>query len=287
MRPFDLYSPTSLPEALSLLTELDGQGLPLAGGTDLLPSLRTGELAPSAVVSLRRLEELRRLSFDPARGLSLGAGITLRRLTRDPLIHRHYPILAETAGLMASEQVRSLATVGGNLCNASPSADLAPPLLVLGAEVLLVGPQGERRIPLEVFFLGPGASARQATELLVEIRLPPPRGKAAYLKHAPRAYMDLAVAGAAVRVAQPNGGAGEVAIALGAVAPVPMLALQAQQAIAAAGLSPQGIRRAASAAAEECSPIDDVRASAGYRRHLIEVLVRRGLESLLDGGGAA
>jgi carbon-monoxide dehydrogenase medium subunit len=285
MRAFDLYSPTSLPEALSLITELNGEAVPLAGGTNLLLQMRSGEVTPRAVVSLRRLEELDGMSFDPRQGLRLGARLTLRQLTRSPIVRQHYPCLAQAAAVMASEQIRSLATVGGNLCNAAPSADLAPPLLVLDAQVRLVGPTGDRRMPLEAFFLGPGRTARAESELLVDVLLPPPDGTAVYLKHSLRAYMDNAVAGVAVRRIPSNGHAGRVHIALGAVAPVPMIARRAQEALQDGDGSPAAMARAAAAAAEECSPIDDVRASASYRRRLVEILVRRGLEAVHAGGG--
>lgn len=285
MQPFDLLSPTSLPEALERLAETNGAAKVLAGGTNLIPQMRVGEASPSALVSLRRVPELEHLTFHPEHGLRLGARVTLRRLTRDPLILRHYPILAKTAAVMASEQIRSLATVGGNLCNASPSADLAPPLIVLGGEVVLADAHGERQLPLEAFFLGPGASARRPTELLTEVRLPPPHGEALYLKHAPRQRMDLAVVGVALRLVCADGFPAQTDIALGAVAPVPMRARRAEKVVASGGAVPD-FRRAAAIAAEECTPIDDIRASAAYRRRMVEVLVRRGLEALLERGGS-
>lgn len=285
MQPFDLLTPTSLTEAVNLLSESGGAALPLAGGTDLIPQMRAGEASPGSLLSLRRLRELDDLAFDPGRGLRLGARVTLRQLVRDPMIRRYYPVLAEAASIMASEQVRSLATVGGNLCNGSPSADLAPPLLVLDAEVVLVGPSGQRTLPVGEFFVGPGATARRPNELLLELRLPPPRGSAIYLKHTPRSYMDLAVVGVAARLVRGNGSPPQIAIALGAVAPVPMRADRAEQSWVGEGLTPAGLARAARSAAEECSPIDDIRASAGYRRQMIEVLVRRSLETLLDDEG--
>jgi len=280
MRAFDFYSPAGLPEALGLLAELGSEAAPLAGGSDLMLRMRAGDQTPRAVVSLKRVAELEGVSFDARQGLRLGARLTLRDLTRSPLVLEHYPVLARAAAAMASEQVRSFATVGGNLVNAAPSADLAPPLLVLGAEVRLASLSGERRVPLEHFFLGPGSCVRRPEELLVEILVPPPDGSAVYLKHAPRAYMDIAVVGVAVRHVPANGNGGSVRIALGAVAPVPMLARKAAKVIEAEPLRPNAFSRAGELAGQECSPIDDIRASAGYRRRMVAVLVRRALEAV-------
>jgi carbon-monoxide dehydrogenase medium subunit len=187
---------------------------------------------------------------------------------------------------MASEQIRNFATVGGNLCNASPSADLAPPLIALDATVCLAGREGERRLPLEAMFLGPGRSALEAGELLKEIHVPPPAGQTVYLKQAPRAYMDIAVVGVAVRIEQADGRCEQARIALGAVAPVPLRAFRAETELVGRPLTAERIQRAAAIAAEECSPIDDVRSSAWYRRRAVEVLTRRALQQLqqLDGG---
>ena len=283
MRAFDFYSPVGLPEALGLLAELGSEAAPLAGGSDLLLRMKAGDQTPRAVVSLRRVEELEGISFDAQLGLRLGARLTLRDLTRSPLVLEHYPVLARAAAAMASEQVRSFATVGGNLVNAAPSADLAPPLLVLGAEVRLASLSGERQVPLERFFLGPGSCVRKPDELLVEILVPPPDGSAVYLKHAPRAYMDIAVVGVAIGRGRANGNGRSICIALGAVAPIPMLARRAAGALNGARLQATDLARAAEIAAEECSPIDDVRASAAYRRRIVSVLVRRGLEAVSAG----
>ena len=280
MRAFDFYAPVGLPEALGLLAELGAEAAPLAGGTDLLLRMEAGDQTPRALISLKRLEELNGIAFDADHGLRLGARLTLRDLTRSPIVREHYPVLAQAAATMASEQIRSLATIGGNLVNAAPSADLAPPLLVLGAEVRLTNASGERRLPLEDFFLGPGSCVRKPDELLVEILVPPPEGSAVYLKHAPRAYMDIAVVGVAVRHVPANGNGGSVRIALGAVAPVPMLARKAAKVIEVEPLRPSAFSRAGELAGQECSPIDDIRASAGYRRRMVEVLVRRALEAV-------
>jgi carbon-monoxide dehydrogenase medium subunit len=280
MRAFDFYLPTSLSDALRILEELGAEAAPLAGGTDLVIRMKANDKRPRAVVGLRRIAELKGIHFDAREGMRLGSRVTLRELIRSPFVQEHYPILSYAAGTMASEQVRSRATVGGNLVNAAPSADLAPPLLVLGAELRLASLSGERQVPLSQFFLGPGSTQRQPSELLIEIRLPPPEGHSTYLKHSPREHMDVASVGVAVRVARERGNGRGVRIALGAVAPVPMLARRAAEALDAQSLTSSEIGRAAEIAAEECSPIDDARASASYRRQMVSVLTRRCLEAV-------
>ncbi|MEK6752035.1 MAG: xanthine dehydrogenase family protein subunit M [Chloroflexota bacterium] len=280
MRPFNHFSPTTLSEALSLLAEHNGKAAMIAGGTDLLLKMKAGLRKSDVVVNIKRLSDLRCLTFDAANGLKLGALTTLRELTRSPIIFEHYPALAHTAHIMASEQIRSLATVGGNLCNAAPSADLAPPLIALDALVSLIGPAGERQLPLADFFTGPGKSVLQPGELLKEITLPPPVGQTIYLKHSPRAYMDIAVVGVAVRILLEGDVCREARVVLGAVAPVPLCAHQSEEILAGQTLTDKRILQAAKTAAQECSPIDDVRGAAWYRRRMVEVLLKRGIKSI-------
>ena len=280
MRPFNHFTPTTLSEALSLLVEHSGKAEVIAGGTDLLLKMKAGLRKSDVVVNIKRLPDLRRLAYDAADGLKLGALTTLRELTRSPIISENYPVLAQTAHIMASEQIRSLATVGGNLCNAAPSADLAPPLIALDASVSLIGPAGERKLSLADFFMGPGKSVLLPGELLKEITLPPPVGKAVYLKHSPRAYMDIAVVGVAVRIRLEGDICREARVVLGAVAPLPLRAHQSEEVLVGQALTEEVILQATKTAAQECSPIDDVRGAAWYRRHMVEVLLKRGIKSI-------
>jgi len=282
VRPFDLHLPETLPEAVEWMTQLAPDGMAIAGGTDLLLKLRGGAISPKALVSLARLSELAELSFDAENGLRVGAGVTLSQLLRSPLIRQHYPVLCQAGSEMGSEQVRSIATVGGNLCNAAPSADLAPPLIALGSRAVIAGPSGERFLPLESFFEGPGKTALAPGELLKEVLIPPPCGRTIYLKHSSRTYMDIAVVGVAVQLAAANGGPQKVRIVLGAVAPTPIRALRAEAVLAEARLDAEGIEESARLAAQECAPIDDIRSSAWYRRRMVTVLVRRALSSMTD-----
>lgn len=281
MNSFDHFTPATLSEALSLLAERNGGAAIIAGGTDLLLRMKNGFAKPRAVVNIKRIPDLRGISFDSTSGLRLGALTTLRDLTRSPQILDLYPVLALAAGLMASEQIRNLATLGGNLCNASPSADLAPPLIALEAVACLVSLSSERQIPLADFFTGPGKSVMQRGELLKEIIVPPPQGKTVYLKHSPRAFMDIAIVGAAVRIDKQGGKCRQARITLGAVAPTPLRARSGEEILEGQALTDERIRQAAKISAESCSPISDVRGAAWYRKRMVEVLVRRGIEATL------
>ena len=280
MRSFDHYTPHSLPEAMELLAQLNGRARVNAGGTDLMLKMKAGFLQPEAIINIKRLPELKGVTYDETAGLTMGALTTLRDLTRTAVIRDHYPVLAHAAGLMASEQIRSFATAGGNLCNASPSADLAPPLMVLGGTAVIAHQNGVRELSLDDFFLGPGQSALKPGELLKEIHLPPPTGQTAYFKHSPRAYMDIAVVGVALRLRQVNGRCREARIVLGAVAPVPLRVREAEAVLEGNLVDDGRIAQAAQIAADACAPIDDVRGSAWYRQRMVKVLVRRGLAAI-------
>ncbi|MEK6588533.1 MAG: FAD binding domain-containing protein, partial [Chloroflexota bacterium] len=205
MRPFEYFAPETLADALGIYSALGRDARAIAGGTDLLLQMRIGEVAPKALVNLTRVAELRSSNAPDGSPFFLAALTTLEELRQSESIRIRFPALAEAAATMASVQVRNLATVGGNLCHAAPSADLAPPLLVLGAEARIVGPRGERRLPLESFFLGPGLTALGPDELLLGLELPDPVGHSLYLKHSPRASMDIAIVGLAVSLERMDG----------------------------------------------------------------------------------
>jgi len=281
MRPFEHFTPHTLDEALALLSRANGGGQMIAGGTDLMLKMKAGIARPEMILNIKRLPELKGIAYDELQGLRLGALTTLRELTRSPLIREYYPSLAHAAGVMASEQIRSFATLGGNLCNGSPSADLAPPVMVLGGTAVLVSASGERLVSMDDFFLGPGQTVLAAGELLKEIHIPPPVGTAIYLKHAPRAYMDIAIVGVGIRLHLEGGRCRQARIVLAAVAPVPLRVRDAELALEGHSLSDDRFGRAAAAAAGACTPIDDIRGSAWYRRRMVEVLTRRGLSTLV------
>ncbi len=277
MRPFDHHTPQTLPDALELLAHQNGEAKVIAGGSDLILLMRNGVLAPKLVVDIKRLPELKSISFDQDTGLKIGALTTLREIHCSPLVQQYYPSLSHAASLMASEQIRGFATVGGNLCNGSPSADQAQPLLAMDAIIQLVDLQGTREIPLEDFFLSPGKTALKQGELLQSIRMPPPQGLTLFIKHAPRIYMDISVVCIALRLVMEEDVCQEARIVLGAVAPTPMRARRAELEITGKPLTEQIIALTAEIAASECSPITDAKGTAWYRRQMVEVFVRRGL----------
>lgn len=280
MKPFDYYAPVSLDEALGLLAGQNGRARALAGGTDLLLKMRAGRLAPGCLINIKRIAELRGISYDERGGLRLGALVTVSEVMASPDVRAHYPALAQAAAMMASVQIRNLATVGGNLCNAAPSADLAPPLIALSGQAHIVGPHGRRTVALEDFFSGPGQTVLASDELLLEVIVPPPEHgtTAIYLKHTPREAMDIAIVGVAVAATFSHGLCSSAKIVLGAVAPTPLRAQSAEGTIGGGPLDERRIMEAARLAAAEARPIDDVRASAWYRREMVEVLTRRALQ---------
>ena len=287
MKAFEYFAPRSLAEATEVLAKYQGEACTVAGGTDLLLKMKAGRLSPKAIVNIKRVPELRGLAFNSH--LTLGALTTLEEIKQSSMIRERYPALSDAAATMASVQIRNLATVGGNLCNAAPSADLAPILIALNAAARLAGIKGERRIPLEDFFTGPGTTVLAPGELLVSLEVPPPAGPSVYLKHSPREHMDIAVVGIGLAlrfVETPRRGVSmdavcaEARVVLGAVAPVPLRARRAEAELTGGPLAAERIDRAAKIAAEEAKPIDDVRGSAWYRRRMVAVLTRRGLETL-------
>jgi CO/xanthine dehydrogenase FAD-binding subunit len=283
LRRFELALPQSVDECLRVLTQHGGHAKLVAGGTDLLVQMKAGAVKPAWVVDLSGVDRLRVLEGDAARGLRIGAAVTARELEQDPRVLSGYPALAESAALVGSVQVRNLATVGGNLCNAAPSADMAPPLVALEAEALIASPRGERRLPLASFFTDVRQTVLGPDEMLVELTVGPagPRSGGSYLRHTPRRELDIAVVGVASQVALTDGRCAKARIALAAVAPTPLRATAAEQALEGQPLGPSLIERAAELAAAATRPISDQRGSADFRRHLTRVLTRRTLTAAL------
>ena len=287
MRAFEYHAPTTLNEALALLRQHGEGARPLAGGTDLVVQMKenaTKFAAPSHVVNLLRIPELTGIDFNQNDGLRIGAGTSMMEVVQSPIIRERYTAIAEGAALVGSYQTMNMATVGGNLCNAAPSADIAPPLLVFDAEAVIVGPSGRRSLPLEEFFFGPGKTALASGELLAEVRVPVTSAGtgSAYDRHTPRKQMDIAVVGVAAALTLANGRIERARIALGAVAPMPMRAGRAEAQLEGETLSDEVLARATDAAVEECSPISDVRGSAEFRRHIVRVMTGRMLRAAAE-----
>lgn len=283
MLRFAYESAHTLDDAVTLLGRLGPSARVLAGGTDLMPQIKEHVTAPAAVLWLGRIPEMQQLTETAGGGLRIGALVRMRGLERSPLVLSRWQAVADGATLVGSVQIRNLATVGGNICNAAPSADLTPALIAFGAEAVIVGPDGWRTLPLDAFFVGPRQTVLRDGELLVEVRLPapPPWTGSCYLRHTPRMEMDIAVAGSGAVVTLDGGRIAEARICLAAVAPTPVRALGAESELRGAPADDETVRRAAAAAAGDCSPISDVRGSADYRRHLVSVLTERALRAAI------
>lgn len=274
---FELLIPRTLPEALEMLAERAPDVMPIAGGTNVIPDLRGGRYRPACLVNVADLPELRGIRREDG-FLVIGGGVTIAEVIEDPLVAQFAPVLQEAAKVLASPLVRNRATVAGNLANASPAADMAPPLLALDAEVELASREGVRRVPLKDFFVHVRRTVRQPHELITAIRipLPPENSRARFFKVALRKADAIAVVNGAVRLDLADNGLCRVArVALGAVAPTPIRAHEAERALEGQPLTPEVIAEAARLAAEATRTIDDIRGSAAYRRVVTEVLVRR------------
>ena len=284
MRRFELAVPGSVDECLQILAKRGPDTKVVAGGTDLLPQLKNGVLKPGWVVDLSAVAELRTISDAPDGGLRIGASVTARELELDARVRSRFAALAESAAMVGSVQVRNLATLGGNLCNAAPSADMAPPLLALDAEAVIAGPSGQRRVSMASFFLGVRRTVLAPGELLLEIVVPAQGAQSGgnYLRHTPRRELDIAVVGVASQITLSGGRCTAARIALAAVAPVPLRATDAEQALVGQPLTPQQIERAAELASGAARPIDDHRGSIEFRNHLVRVLTRRTLTTALQ-----
>lgn len=274
----EYFRPCTLEEALALLARYGEEALVVAGATDVLMDMRFKGLAPRGLLDTGRVP----LSYirEEDGELALGALTTIGQLERSPLLRDRYVALAEAARSFGSPQIRNLATLGGNIAHATPSAEMAPPLLALDAQAKLVSTQGERLVPLEAFFTGPGKTVRQPDELITEFRLPVVGGLTgtAYLRHCVREALDIAIVGVACRLGLDHGGRIQAArIALGAVAPTPIRAREAEDALRASPVNEPLAERAAELAMAASQPISDVRATALYRREMVRVYTRRAL----------
>lgn len=287
MKPFHYHQPSTLEEAISLLEEHGSEARLLAGGTDLLLQMRRGEIEPGHVIDLKGVLGLDSMTYEGKEGLSIGALVTIAQIEHSQVVRDGFPHLHHAACVLGSIQTRNLATIGGNLCNASPAAETAPSLLVSEAELEVAGPQGVRKLPLSEFFKGPGSTSLKRSEILTRIPIPlPPSGaKSLYLNFSPRGHMDIAVVGVAALLVVDGQVCADARIGLGAVAPVPLRAHKAENLLKGKSITLELAAEAARLAASECSPMSDLRASAEYRRRMVEVLTRRAIVELWARGG--
>jgi CO/xanthine dehydrogenase FAD-binding subunit len=274
-------APKTLKDAVALLAQYGEKARPLCGGTDLIIQLRAGVRRPEHVVDVKKIPELSQISFDLKKGLRLGAAVAAIEIYENADLRQYYPGLTEAAHLIGSNQIQSRASVGGNLCNGSPAADTTPALIALGAKCRVVGPKGERIVAAENFCTAPGRTVLQPGEILVEFQIPAPAAHSsdAYLRFIPRNEMDIAVVGVGTSVTLDldEDRCTDARIALAAVGPTPIFANKASDWLEGKKLDTATIDRAAKLAVEQSSPIDDMRGTAEFRRHLVGVLTKRTL----------
>jgi CO/xanthine dehydrogenase FAD-binding subunit len=283
MKSFEYFCPKSISELVKLLSKYDGKASILAGGTDLLVMMKQERVQPDYIISLKGIPNLSYINEQRNHEVKIGAMTLIREIECSNLLQAKYPLLSKAAGWIGSPQVRWRATCGGNLCNGAPSADLAPPLICLGAKAVVQG-KGKRIIPLQQFFLGPGKVDLKKGEFLNELVIPslPPNTFGTYLKFT-RSAMDIAVVGvAAIASFRTGGECTNLRICLGAVAPTPMRAIQAERIGMNNTWNDEVISAMASMASSESKPIDDVRGTIFLRKNLVEVLTRRALMECLE-----
>lgn len=274
----DVFVPDTLDDAIGFMTEHAGVAMPIAGGTDVLIDTRVGRASPRWLVDLSPLDSLASIELDGDE-LRLGALTKIRAIELEEVLARRAAALVEAARVLGSVQIRTMATVGGNLCHATPSAEMPPALLVHDAAAEIAGPAGARSLPLAELFAGPGRTTLAAGELLTGLRLrvPESAGGSCYLRQTVRWSMDLAGVGVAASVEVEGTTVTQARVALGAVAPVPLLVPEAADAVVGRDLSNARADEAGTRAAAACSPITDARGTAGYRRDVVSVLVPRAL----------
>ena len=274
---FEYFEPRTIKEAIELLTKYGNEAKVLAGGTDLIVRMKQRFIEPKYVINIKKIKEL---SFIEDRGdyLAIGAATKLREIEKSGIVKRKFTALYEAVRSMAGVQIRNMATIGGNLCNASPAADTAPPLLVLNASLKLVSREGEREIPITEFFLGPRKTALKSNELLKEIVIPyEPGCGASFIKLGRRNSFTLSVVAVATLVKVEENKFKDVRIALNSVAPIPVRAREAEKYLKGKEVSLSNIVGAAKLVLHDISPISDVRASAEYRKEMSIVLTKDSL----------
>ncbi len=286
MKDFEFQTAATVDEAVSLLAAGGERARVLTGGTDLIVQLREGIREADLVVDVKKIPELMELEFSPQRGLRLGAAVPCYRIYGDAAIAAAYPALVDSARIIGGWQIQSRASVGGNLCNASPAADSIPSLIAYNATCHIAGPQGRRSVPVAAFCTGPGRSVLGRGEILTSLEFPAPQphASAAYLRFIPRNEMDIAVVGAAswVRLDSSGSTIEEARVALAAVAPTPLSVTSVSSWLAGQKVSPETLAKAAALATQAVNPISDKRGTAEYRRHLAGVLTQRTLSLAVE-----
>ena len=269
-------APRSIDEAVALMAAAQGGGRILAGGTDLLVQMRAGSVAPGTIVDVKRIAEMTSI-VETGGAFRIGAAVPAAVIGEHDALRRAWPGVVEAINLIGSKQVQGRASIGGNLCNASPAADSAPALVAAGAVLTVQGPAGRRELPVEALHAGPGRTTLKPGELVVSVALParPPRSGDAYLRLIPRTEMDIAVVGCGVSLTLDGDVCVAARVGLGAVAPTVLLVEAAGAALVGSRLEPAAIAKAAAACRAACRPIDDKRGTIAYRTKIAGVLLAR------------
>jgi carbon-monoxide dehydrogenase medium subunit len=285
LKAIDYAAPRTVAEAVALLADKGDRARVLAGGTDIIVQVREGRRDLDLLVDVKSIPEANELAYDARRGLRIGAAVPCCLIYEHQEIAKAYPGLIDAVSLVGGIQIQSRASVGGNLCNASPAADTIPPLIVYEAVCEIAGPEGKREVPVERFCTAPGRTVLGRGEFLLGLRLPPPRphSGAQYLRFIPRNEMDIAVVGvgAAVTLDRGKNRCTAARIGLAAVAPTPLLVTEAAAALVDGPLSDAQIDKAAALARAAARPISDMRGDAEYRKHLVGVLTQRALRGAI------
>lgn len=285
MQAFDYVAAQSVDEVVKLLSEKGDMARVLSGGTDLLVALREGRRKADVVIDVKGLPETTEMTYDAEKGLTLGAAVPCHRMYNDDQIASIYDGLMDSAHLIGGTQIQGRASMGGNLCNASPAADSTPNLIAYGAICNIAGPNGRRQLPVEEFCVAPGRNALENGEFLVSLQIPAPKPGfgAAYLRFIPRNEMDIAVVGvgASVQLDESRNKFESARISLGAVAPTPLFVEEAGAALAGKEVNDDAIAEAVKIAQAAAKPISDMRGTAEYRKHLAGVLTRRTLQNAI------
>jgi CO/xanthine dehydrogenase FAD-binding subunit len=276
--------PTTVAQAVTMLKRHGEKARPLCGGTDLLIQLRAGVRRPEFIVDLKHIKELRQIKFDAKKGVRLGAAVPCIEVFESEAMRKYYPGLTEAAHLIGSLQIQNRASVGGNLCNGSPAADTTPALIAVGAKARIAGGRAPREVAVEDFVISPGRTVLKPGEILVEFVIPAPKPHTSdsYLRFIPRNEMDIAVVGVGTSITLDGDIVKAARIGLGAVGPTPVFAAKASESLIGKKLDQAAIEAAARLAIEVATPIDDMRGTAEFRKHIVGVLTQRTIQIAAD-----
>ena len=282
MIKFDYHEPRTLKKAFGLMESFGEEARVIAGGTSLIIMMRQRLLAPKVVISLARIPKLDRITYNND-GLHIGAGARHRDIELSAAVQKHYPLLQETFRKVAQPRIRNMGTIGGNLAGGDPLTDPGASLIALDAEVTLSSSKGERRLPLDEFFIDYYHTALEPGELLTEIHVPPPKRPGwCHIKFTPLSVEDFATVGVAITLQAKNGTCEDVRLGLNSVAPTIVRARKAEEVLRGKSIDDATLRKMGEVAATECDPMDDNRGSAEYKREMVKVLVRRAAQKALQ-----